>query len=230
MRTRLMVAAGLTAGLLAALAPAVYAAPGGGMGPEGMTGAVGPAESRGIANGKGALDWACVRDCGDYTLTCRRTVEESGRLCTQARCNDEIQTAREVCNATPRAIACRQAQLAVRQCALNCLEAAVGENSSCRRAEVACLRSCPPSANLRSKDPACVGDCAGTYTGCLKDADESAADCNALCSADATTEYDCRAQCDDTLQAARRVCMRDAQSCVAQCDEVNPPSTTATGQ
>ena len=241
MRTRLMVAAGLWAGLVAVLPLTLHAAqsgrmgPGGTMGPigamganghtgptgvmgvTGMTGSTGPTGSLGMPKGRGPLDWACVRDCGDYTLTCRRTVEESERLCAVASCNDEAQTAHDVCSTTPRTIECRQAQLALRQCVLTCLETAVGDNTACRSEEVACLRSCPASANLASKDPTCVGGCADAFGECLAGLDH----CDDACS-DLVQCYECQ----DALQAARRGCMRDAQSCVAGCEDV----TSSTGQ
>jgi hypothetical protein len=231
MRTRLMVAAGLWAGLVAVLAPTVHAAQGGRMGPGGMMGPIGamrpngqpgpsgpmgPTGSMGMPNGRVALDWACVRDCGDYTLTCRHTVEESGRLCAQATCKDEAQKARASCSTAPRTIECRQAQLELRQCLLTCLEDAAGDNTACRTEQAACLGSCPPAADLGNKQPECVGGCADDFTTCLE----------GLVSCDTCSEPAQCSECQDALQAARRGCMRDAQSCVADC----PDMTSGTGQ
>ncbi len=240
MRTRLMVAAGLCAGLVAVLGQAAYAAQSGRMGPGGMMGPIGamgasgrmgpsgptgptgpsgpsgPTGSMGMPNGRGGLDWACVRDCGDYTLTCRRTVEESERLCAVASCKAEAQTAHDVCGTAPRTTDCVQARLALRQCLLTCLETAVGDNTSCRSEQVACLQSCPSSADLENRQPACVGGCADEFGTCLAGL-QTCEDCADLAACSA---------CQDALQAARRGCLRDAQSCVAAC----PETTAGTGQ
>lgn len=215
-------------------------------GPMGPSNLVGPNDSAGLPSRNGSVDWACPRDCADYTMTCRRTAQEGERLCAQTTCAEEAQAVHDACSAAPRSVDCWKARIALRQCNLPCLQDSAAELLACRNQEITCLRSCPASAGLAHKDPLCVDTCGESFAECLTAADDTAANCRAECeekvsAAQAACEQDptssdceqsrrqayaCLAPCGDTLQADRRACIRGAQDCVAECPEVTPASTT----
>ena len=188
------------------------------------------------------VDWACPNTCADNENTCRFAAQEQQRLCAEATCSQQTQNIQSACAGSPWSTACRQAQLAQRQCLQSCLQDGTTTMRDCSNEQLDCLQNCPPAADLSSKDPQCVTSCGATLTGCLDTADTTAQTCQTACAGlvtaaqqacqtDATgatcqqalrDAHACLEPCGSSLHQDRRACISAAQDCIAACPEATP--------